>query len=82
MRRVAEIVAVLAATAGFAASASASGIQTTGQPIRLLNPEATPPTFAANTPFHVRHGWTCLAEERATCLDPTTEFRLYVDGRR
>ncbi len=82
MRRTVVALTVVAATLALAASALATHVPTTGTPIRLLNPAATPATFAANTPFFVRHGWGCLPEERDLCLDPTSEFRLYIDGRR
>ena len=82
MRRVAVPLTVVALVLVLAGSALATHIPTTGTPIRLLNQAATPTTFAANTPFFVRHGWGCLPRERALCLDPTSEFRLYIDGNR
>lgn len=82
MRRVVVAATVVAAVLALAASALATHLPTTGTPIRLLNQAATPTTFQADTPFFVRHGWVCLPEERAFCLEPTTEFRLYVDGQR
>lgn len=82
MRRLTIALATAAGVLVLAASALATHVPTTGTPIRLLNPAVTPTTFAAETPFFVRHGYTCLPEEKAICLDPTTEFKLYVDGHR
>lgn len=82
MSRLVAATAAVAAVLVLAASALATHLPTTGTPIRLLNPAATPTTFGAKTPFFVRHGWICLPEERTICLDPSTEFRLYVDGQR
>ena len=82
MRRLVAAVTVVAASLVLAGSALATHLPTTGTPIRLLNPAATPATFPANTPFFVRHGCVCTPEERALCMDPRTEFRLNVDDRR
>jgi hypothetical protein len=81
MRRLVASVAAVVAALAVVASASA-GHPTTGSPIRLLDPAATPATYTASTPFFVRHGFVCLPEERSLCLDPRTEFRLYIDGER
>jgi hypothetical protein len=72
MRRVAMPFTVVALVLVLAGSALATHLPTTGTPLRLLNQAATPTTFAANTPFFVRHGWICPPEERALCLDPTS----------
>lgn len=82
MRPLVTALAVVVAALAVGTTATASRLPTTGVAIRLLNPAATPATFAAETPFHVRHGFVCVPEERALCLDPKTEFRLYVDGQR
>jgi len=82
MRRFVVALTLVTAVFALAGSALATHLPTTGTPIRLLNPAATPTTFAAGTPFFVRHGWVCPPEDRAICLDPRTEFRLYVDGQR
>jgi len=82
MRRVVVAIIVVASLFALAATASATHVPTTGTPIRLLNPAVTPTTFPANTPFFVRHGFACLPEELALCLDSRTEFRLYIDGQR
>jgi hypothetical protein len=79
MRSITIFAAVVLTTLTIAASATASR-PTTGSPIRLLNPAATPATFPANSPFFVRHGWTCLPEELGSCLDPGFRFKLYIDG--
>lgn len=81
MRRLALAVAVTAGALVLAGSVFAFHVPTTGSPIRLLVPSTTPATFAASTPFFVRHGYVCLPEE-LSCKDSTTEFRLYVDSHR
>jgi hypothetical protein len=82
MKRAAALITVLAAMLVVVAAASAYHVPTTGTQIRLLDTGATPTTFSANAPFFVRHGWTCLPEEKSNCLDGKSEFRLYIDGQR
>jgi hypothetical protein len=69
----------MAAMLVVAAPASAGSKPTTGSRIGLYLP---PTTFAANTPFHVNHGFSCALGDGA-CIGSQFgqgRFSLYVDG--
>lgn len=71
------LVAAAALAAAAVPAASALRMPTTGPRISLFAP---PATFAADSPFHVDHGWICDTPPSA-CLDPGTRFELLVDGQ-
>jgi hypothetical protein len=81
MKRVFTTMLVVAAVLASTATAAVAD-QPTLQRLNLFPTLTTPATFPADTPFFVRHGFVCLPEERPACLDPSTEFRLYVDGQQ
>ena len=77
--------AALAAVAGFAASAGAYGIPTTGTQITLGQCVASPceSTYPAGEPFFISHGYVTdgSEEDLRVLLDPRTRFELTVDGQ-
>jgi hypothetical protein len=77
------IAAVLTLTV--ALPASANDVPRVGTDINLMPGLIGPTTLAANTPFHVAHGWGCDQQAAAdvasgACLDPQTTFVLFIDG--
>jgi hypothetical protein len=39
-----------------------------------------PTTFAANTPFHIEHGFLCARPDVSDCTNADSHFDLYLDG--
>jgi hypothetical protein len=79
-RRLVLLLALVSALLVVAAPATANSKPTTGSRIGLYVP---PATFAADTPFYVKHGFACGLTEVgciATPINGTSSFSLYVDG--
>jgi len=78
--RLVLLLALVSALLVVAAPATANSKPTTGSRIGLYVP---PATFAADTPFYVKHGFACGLTEVgciATQINGTSSFSLYVDG--
>jgi len=80
-RRLVLLVALVGAMLVVAAPATATSVSRvpTGPGIPFLGPTS----FAANTPFHVQHGFVCDVGDAgciSTQINGNSGFNLYVDG--
>ena len=81
MRRFLAIAGCIAAVLVAALPAAANNKPTTGAPIPLG--PLGPTSFAADTPFHIEHGFTCDLGDASCIKDQISgnaDFDLYLDG--
>lgn len=85
MKALASLAALTAVVAlALAAPAAANDVPRTGQKIGLLcmwfGTCSAQASYAADTPFHVAHGYCDLPDLFGGIVDPSTRFELKVDG--